>query len=339
MTTTALSRAGGFKLPQKYVPVLTTLALFIVMFTVGAIRYPAFGSGQVILNILVDNSFLLVVAIGMTFVILTGGIDLSVGAVVALGTVLCGTLIQKQGWSPYLVIPLVLLVGSLLGLAMGCIIHYFEIQPFIVTLAGLFLARGLCYAITTDSVTIDEPTFSKWAQGTLNLPGDMFLTTGAIVALIAVVIGFYVLHYTRLGRNVYAIGGSEQSALLMGLPVARTKVLVYTISGFCAALGGILLSFYTLSGFGSLAIGMELDAIAAVVIGGTLLIGGSGYLVGSVLGVLVLGLIQTLISFDGTLSSWWTKIFIAALLLAFILLQRLVFARGKMGGLSRGAAT
>ena len=142
-------------------------------------------------------------------------------------------------------------------------------------------------------------------------------------------IGAYVLHYTRFGRNVYAIGGSKQSALLMGLPVARTTVLVYTVSGFCAALGGILLSFYTLSGFGSLAVGMELDAIAAVVIGGTLLTGGSGYLAGSVVGVLVLGLIQTLISFDGTLSSWWTRIFIAGLLLVFILLQRLVFARNQ----------
>jgi galactofuranose transport system permease protein len=336
--TIAGRRAGGLKLPQKYLPVLATLVLLIVMFSIGAVRYPAFGSGQVILNVLVDNAFLLVVAVGMTFVILTGGIDLSVGAVVALGTVLCGTLIQKQGWSPYLVVPLVLLVGSTLGFAMGCIIHYFEIQPFIVTLAGLFLARGLCYAITTDSITIEEPTFSGWAQGTLDLPGGLFLTNGAIIALVVVAIAFYVLHYTRLGRNTYAIGGSEQSAMLMGLPVARTKVAVYTISGFCAALGGVLLSFYTLSGFGSLAIGMELDAIAAVVIGGTLLVGGSGYLIGSVLGVLVLGLIQTLISFDGTLSSWWTKIFIAALLLAFILLQRLVFARGRMGGLSRGAS-
>jgi simple sugar transport system permease protein len=299
-------------------------------------RYPAFGSAQVILNIFVDNSFLLVVAVGMTFVILTGGIDLSVGAVVALGTVLCGTLIQKQGWSPYLVIPLVLVVGAVLGLAMGAMIHYFEIQPFIVTLAGLFLARGTCYAITTDSITIDEPTFSGWAQATARV-GDMFLTSGAIIAIGVAIVGFFVLHYTRLGRNVYAIGGSKQSALLMGLPVARTTLLVYTISGFCSALGGILLSFYTLSGFGSLAIGMELDAIAAVVIGGTLLVGGSGYLAGTVVGVLVLGLIQTLISFDGTLSSWWTRIFIATLLLAFILLQRLVFARGKMGGLSRGA--
>jgi galactofuranose transport system permease protein len=330
-------RARGFKLPQKYLPVVATLTLLIVMFTAGALRYEGFGSSQVVLNIFVDNSFLLVVAVGMTFVILTGGIDLSVGAVVALGTVLCGTLIEKQGWSPLIVVPLVLLVGSTLGLAMGCIIHYFEIEPFIVTLAGLFLARGICYAITTDSITITDPTFSKWAQGTVEL-GGTFLTTGAIVALIVVVIGAYVLHYTRLGRNTYAIGGSAHSAMLMGLPVARTKVAVYTISGFCAALGGILLSFYTLSGFGSLAIGMELEAIAAVVIGGTLLTGGSGYLLGSVLGVLVLGMIQTLISFDGTLSSWWTKIFIATLLLAFILLQRLVFARGKMGGLSRGSA-
>jgi simple sugar transport system permease protein len=330
MTTAAIEsprRRRGFRLAPKYASVIATLVLFLVMFSVGAVRYPAFGSGQVILNLFVDNSFLLVVAVGMTFVILSGGIDLSVGAVAALSTVLCAVLIQKHGWSPLLVLPTVLLVGSLLGLAMGCMIHYFEIQPFIVTLAGLFLARGTAYAITTDSITINEHGFSKVAQATLRLPGGLFLTAGAIIALVASAAGFYVLHYTRLGRNVHAVGGSEQSALLMGLPVARTKVAVYTISGFCSALGGILLSFYTLSGFGSLAIGMELDAIAAVVIGGTLLTGGTGYLAGTVLGVMVLGLIQTLISFQGTLSSWWTKIFIGLLLLAFILLQRLVFAR------------
>lgn len=331
--------APRYRLSQKYVPMVATLVLFAIMFSVGAIRYPDFASGQIVLNILVDNAFLVVVAVGMTFVILTGGIDLSVGAVVALSTVLCAVLIQKHGWSPLIVLPLALLVGSALGFAMGCVIHYFEIQPFIVTLAGLFLARGLCYAITTDSITITQPQFVDVAQGTLRFPGDMFITTGVVVALAVVAVGIYVLHYTRLGRSVYAIGGNEQSALLMGLRVGRTKIAVYTISGFCSALGGILLSFYTLSGFGSLAVGMELDAIAAVVIGGTLLVGGTGYLAGSVLGVLVLGLIQTLINFDGTLSSWWTKIVIGLLLLAFILLQRVVFARGKMGGLSRGTAS
>jgi galactofuranose transport system permease protein len=320
-------RPRGRRIPHKYVPVLTTLALFVVMFTAGSIRYEDFASGQIVLNILIDNAFLLVVAIGMTFVILTGGIDLSVGAVVALSTVLCATFVQQKGWSPVIVLPLVLLVGACLGLGMGCIIHFFELQPFIVTLAGMFLARGTCYAISTDSVTINDPGFVRVAQGTIRF-GDMFITTGVVVALVAVLVGGFVLHYTRLGRNVYAIGGSEQSALLMGVRVGRTKIAVYTISGFCSALGGILLSFYMLSGFGSLAVGMELDAIAAVVIGGTLLSGGTGYLAGSVLGVLVLGLIQTLINFQGTLSSWWTKIVIGLLLLAFILLQRLVFARG-----------
>jgi len=128
---------------------------------------------------------------------------------------------------------------------------------------------------------------------------------------------------------VYAVGGSERSAMLMGLPVARTKILVYTISGFASALGGLLLAFYTLSGNPLHAIGMELDAIAAVVIGGTVLAGGSGYLLGTVLGVTVLGIIQTLITFDGTLSSWWTRIVIGALLFLFIVIQRLVTRRAR----------
>ena len=317
------------RIPQQYMPVLATLTLLVVMYVVGALRYPGFASGQVILNVFIDNAFLLVVAVGMTFVILTGGIDLSVGAVVALSTVLCATLVQRQGLPPAVVLPGVLAVGALLGFGMGCVIHYLEIQPFIVTLAGMFLARGACYAISVDSVSINDPAFTSIAQGTVYLPGDTFITTGVIVSLATVAVGLYVLHHTRLGREVYAVGGSERSARLMGLSVARTKVAVYTISGFCSALGGILLSFYMLSGFGNLAIGMELDAIAAVVIGGTVLAGGRGYLAGTVLGVLVLGLIQTLLTFQGTLSSWWTKIVIGLLLLAFILMQRLVFARTR----------
>ena len=317
------------RIPQQYMPVLATLTLLIVMYVIGALRYPGFASGQVILNVFIDNAFLLVVAVGMTFVILTGGIDLSVGAVVALSTVLCATLVQRQGLPPAVVLPGVLAVGALLGFGMGCVIHYLEIQPFIVTLAGMFLARGACYAISVDSVSINDPAFTSIAQGTVYLPGDTFITTGVIVSLATVAVGLYVLHHTRLGREVYAVGGSERSARLMGLSVARTKIAVYTISGFCSALGGILLSFYMLSGFGNLAIGMELDAIAAVVIGGTVLAGGRGYLAGTVLGVLVLGLIQTLLTFQGTLSSWWTKIVIGLLLLAFILMQRLVFARTR----------
>ncbi|GGL13480.1 sugar ABC transporter permease [Sphaerisporangium melleum] len=325
-TLTGRLRIGGQTIPRKYVPVLVTAGLFVAMFAAGSVRYEAFGTGQVILNVFVDNAFLLVVAVGMTFVILTGGIDLSVGSVVALSTMLAAVLL-RDGWPVVAVIGLVLVVGAVLGLGMGAIVHYFEIQPFIVTLAGMFLARGLCYTIATDSIPITDPSFTAFAQATIPLGGELWITPSVVAGLVVVVVAAYVLHYTRLGRNVYAIGGSEQSALLMGLPVARTKIAVYTISGFCSALGGLLLSFYMLSGYGLHAVGMELDAIAAVVIGGTLLTGGSGYLLGTVLGVLVLGLIQTIISFEGTLSSWWTKIFIGALLFVFILLQRLISAR------------
>ena len=321
-------RSGRVQLPQKYIPVLVTAGLFVAMFVAGGIRYEGFATGQIVLNVFVDNAFLLVVAVGMTFVILTGGIDLSVGSVVALSTMIAASLL-RDGWPAFGVIGLVLLIGAVLGLGMGAIIHYFEIQPFIVTLAGMFLARGLCYTIGTDSIPIENGTFTSFAQTRIDLVGDMWISPSVLIAVLVVLAAAYVLHYTRLGRNVYATGGSEQSALLMGLPVARTKIAVYTISGFCSALGGVLLSFYMLSGYGLHAVGMELDAIAAVVIGGTLLTGGSGYLLGTVLGVLVLGLIQTIISFEGTLSSWWTKIFIGLLLFAFILLQRLITARRR----------
>lgn len=334
MTTSATSR---MPVPQKYLPTVVTAALFVAVFVVGGLRYDGFASGQVVLNIFVDNAFLLVVAVGLTFVILTGGIDLSVGAVVALSTMVSASLVTNHGWPPLVAIALVLVIGSVLGLVMGAIIHYFEIQPFIVTLAGMFLARGLCYTIGTDSIPITDPVFTSLAQTKVGLFGELWISPSVVIAVAAVLVAAYVLHYTRLGRNVYAVGGSEQSALLMGLPAARTKIAVYTISGFCSALGGVLLSFYMLSGYGLHAVGMELDAIAAVVIGGTLLTGGSGYLVGSVLGVLVLGLIQTIISFQGTLSSWWTKIFIGLLLLAFILLQRVTSRRGPASALDRAA--
>ncbi|MEU4114212.1 galactofuranose ABC transporter, permease protein YjfF [Kitasatospora sp. NPDC028055] len=310
------------------IPLLVTSVLLVSMFTAGSVQYDGFFSGQVLLNLLIDNAFLLVVAVGMTFVVLTGGIDLSVGAVVALSTMVSAWLVEQHGWPPLLVIPLVLLMGTAGGWVMGWVIHTFEIQPFIVTLAGMFLARGLCYTISIESISITDPSYTAMAQTRIPL-GDLFISPSVLIALLVVAAAFVVLHYTRFGRNVYALGGSEQSALLMGLPVARTKTTVYAISGFCSALGGVLLTFYMLSGYGLHAVGLELDAIAAVVIGGTLLTGGSGYLLGTVLGVLVLGLIQTVISFQGTLSSWWTRIVIGGLLFVFIVLQRLITARRR----------
>ena len=312
----------------RYTSVLVTLALLVATFGIGSTRYRGFLSGQVILNLFIDNAFLIVLAVGMTFVIVTGGIDLSVGSVVALSTMIAASLLQT-GWSPPAVIAVVLVVGSTLGLLVGLVIHYFDIQPFIATLAAMFLARGMCYVISTSSISIVDPFFVEMANARLPLGPGLRISPSVIVALIVVVIAFIVLHYTRTGRTVYAIGASEQSAMLMGLPVRRTKVLVYAISGLCSAIAGVLFTFYTLSGYSLTAVGMELDAIAAVVIGGTLLTGGSGFVLGSVLGVLVLGVIQTIISFEGTLSSWWTRIVIGSLLLVFILLQRALAPRRR----------
>jgi ribose/xylose/arabinose/galactoside ABC-type transport system permease subunit len=316
------TRISVFQGKARYAPTLATVGLFVAMFAVGAVMYPGFLSGQVFLNLLVDNTFLIVLAVGMTFVILTGGIDLSVGSVVALSMMIAAALL-RAGWDPVSTIALVLLTGATFGLLMGLVIQVFEIQPFIVTLAGLFLARGLCYVISVDSITVTDPFFTAVAQARIPLGGRMFISPGVVIALVVVAIAFYVLHQTRFGRTVYAIGGGEASALLMGLAVPRTKVLVYAISGLCSAIAGVLFSFYSLSGYSLAATGMELDAIAAVVVGGTLLTGGYGYVLGSLAGVLILGIVQTFISYEGTLSSWWTRIVIGALLLAFILLQKL----------------
>ena len=302
---------------------LVTVVLLVAMLGIGGAAYPGFLSLQVMLNLLIDNAFLLVLAIGMSFVILSGGIDLSVGAVLALATMIAAWLLQVAHWPPALVIGLVLALGALYGACMGGLIHYFKLQPFIVTLAGMFLARGLCYLISIDSITIDDPLFMAVSQAQLPV-GDSFLSAGAVIALALLAMAIWLAHYTAFGRAVYAVGGGEQSALMMGLPVARTKVLVYAFSGFCAALAGVLFAFYMLSGYGLHAQGTELDAIAAVVIGGTLLAGGYGYVAGALSGVLVLGAIQTLIAFDGTLSSWWTRIVIGALLFIFCVVQRLM---------------
>ena len=322
------ARRGRDLLGSRYTPVLVTLVLLILVFVAGSTQYRGFASGQVIANLFVDNAFLIVLAVGMTFVILTGGIDLSVGSVVALSTMIAASL-ARDGWPPLAVVLVVLVTTSTLGLLVGLVIQYFEIQPFIATLAALFLARGLCYVISLDSISITEPWFTAMAQTRIPLAPGLSISPSVIVAAVVVIIAFFVLHYSRLGRTVYAIGGGEHSATLMGLSVPRTKVLVYVISGFCSGVAGILFTFYTLSGYSLTAVGMELDAIAAVVIGGTLLTGGYGFVLGSLLGVLLLGVIQTIISFEGTLSSWWTKIVIGSLLLVFIVLQRLLTARRR----------
>lgn len=307
----------------RFLPLIVTVTLFFAMAGFGGLRYDGFLAPQVFLNLLVDNAFLCIVAVGMTFVILTGGIDLSVGAVIALTTVLSAALVGRAGWSPLVVIPVVLATGALFGAAMGALIQYFRLEPFVVTLAGMFLARGIATLISVDSIGISDPVYAALAEFRLPLGARASLSLGALIALAVVAGGLWLAHATPFGRCVYAIGGSESSAVLMGLPVASVRIRVYALSGFCSALAGVVYTTYMLSGYSLHALGLELDAIAAVVIGGTLLSGGSGLLIGTLFGVLILGLIQTLVIFDGRLSAWWTRIVIGALLFLFCMLQRL----------------
>ena len=327
MSTPTLRRhpiapAVAERIRGRYLSPIASVILFVALFTTVIVRYDFASPAQVFLNLLVDNAHLIVLAVGMTFVILTGGIDLSVGSVVALSTVILAKTLQS-GWPAPIAIATVLIVGPLLGLLMGTVIEFFELQPFIVTLAGMFLARGLCYVISVNSLPIKNPVLRALGLNYVYLYEDKFIRWTVVIALIVVVAAVFVLHETRFGRTVYAVGGSRQSAQLMGLAVTRTQISVYVISGFCAALAGLLLGVQKLSGYSLNGVGLELDAIAAAVIGGVLLSGGVGFVLGSLIGVLVLGIIQVFVTAEN-LDSYWTRIMTGILLLVFVLVQRVL---------------
>lgn len=319
---------AGIKPNQGNASIYATIALFILLFVAGGIKYDNFFSVQVFSNLLIDNSYLIALTIGETFTILTGGIDLSVGAMVAFVSMITGSLLQK-GVNPIIVMIFVLFVGIVIGTTQGYLIQRFKLHPWIITLAGMFFARGAAYLISVDSISINNPMFSSIASFRIHLGQNAFVSINVIVSLLLVIAAIYILKYTKFGRNIYAIGGSENSAILMGLPVGKTKILVYTFSGFCSALGGLLYTIYTSSGYGLHCNGTEMDAIAASVIGGVILTGGFGSAIGPLFGVLTTGVIQNLIIFDGTLNSWWTKIAVGMLLFIFIALQRFIVIRNE----------
>jgi len=314
----------------RLLPLLATLVIFLVAYAVCYAQYPAMLSTRVIGNLLTDNAFLGIVAVGMTFVIISGGIDLSVGSVIAFAGVFIAVMLRDTSLHPVAVFSMLLLITTLFGASMGAIIHYLEMPPFIVTLAGMFLARGMAYVLSIDAVPITHEFYEYMQRLYWLMPGKGRLTLIGGLMLQVVIAGSVVAHRTRFGMNVYAIGGGAQTAALMGVPLARTTMAIYALSGLLAGLAGIVFSIYTSAGYSLATVGVELDAIAAVVIGGTLLTGGSGFVAGTLIGVLIMGLIQTYIIFDGSLSSWWTKILIGMLLFAFIVLQKgLVWTTAK----------
>jgi len=311
-------------------PLLTTITIFILVYVAGGQLYPAMQKPQVFFNLFVNNAALLIVSIGMTFVILAKGIDLSVAGMIALTSAASAALLV-QGINPVVVMILMLLMGIAFGLAMGSIIHYLKVEPFIVTLMGLFFARGMAFIITLSSLTIKDPFYRYLALTKLNIPlfEKAYVYIPSLVGPLLLLVAIYLANFTRFGRTVYAIGNNEQSAMLMGLPVARTKITVYAFGGFCSALAGSVFSISLLSGYGGYAPGMELDAIASVVIGGTMLTGGVGNVIGTLFGVLINGTIVSILQFNGTLSSWWTRIGVGLLTLIFIGIQSLFYMRKK----------
>lgn len=330
------------KIDGKVFLLIITIVLFLAMYLAGVIIFNSkgFAKPQVFLNLFISNAGLIVIAAGMTMVMITGGIDISVGSVVALTCMMLAWMMEVKGVGAVPALIIVLIIGLIFGLVQGFLIAYLKLQPFIVTLAGMFFARGMTAIISQEMISVKNELFLQWAKSKINLTflggavnkkgvvNYPFIYPSVIIALIVLVLVFVLLKYTKFGRTVYAVGGSEQSALMMGLNVRRTKLFVYVINGFLCSLGGFLFCLNTCAGFVEQAKGFEMEAIASAVIGGTLLTGGVGNVFGSLFGVLIKGTIETFITFQGTLSSWWTKITIAALLAFFIILQSL-FAKAK----------
>ena len=323
---------------------LITIALFFVMYIAGMIAYSSkgFTTVQTLCNLFLNNAALICVACGMTVVMLTGGIDISVGSLVALDCmVLCYGMANWNLSAPAAVL-LVIVIGVVMGVVQGFLIGYLEIQPFIVSMAGMFFARGMVSVISTDqlSITADiNQAFYNFANlritfpfgATINRQGVAiypYIRLGVVIAILVLIVTFLILRYTKFGRGLYAVGGSEQSAAMMGLNVKRTKMMAYvtcsiltTIGGICFCMNGLMASTTTADGF-------EMDAISSAVIGGTLLTGGVGNVIGSFFGVLINGTINALVQTDGRLASSWPNILTAALLCVFIVLQS-IFAKIK----------
>ncbi|NQX13788.1 sugar ABC transporter permease [Microbacteriaceae bacterium VKM Ac-2855] len=317
----------------ELLPTIASLIIFIGMIVYGEIAYGRILQANTLSNLLINNAHLIILAVGLTFVILTGGIDLSVGAIIAFSSV-TGVMLMNAGWNPAIALAVMILSGSLFGLISGVLIQYCNVQPFIATLAMMFLGRGLASMLSTTPERLPDDSPIRLLADPIKLidgpkVNDFVISGGVILALLIVAGAVFLLHRTRFGRTVYAIGGSEQSSTLMGLPVVRTKLWIYVISGTLAGIASVVYTSRLGSAQNITGIGWELDAIAATVIGGTLLTGGAGFVLGSVVGALVIGLMNVLITRDGGIPPEATTIITGGILLVFVLLQRAVMAKRR----------
>lgn len=318
-----------------------TIVVFFVMY-IGAVVIQGGGwrNPQAFFNILNANSGLIITSVGMSIVMITGGIDISVGGVVCLVSMCCAVYLDFGGGNIFVAILIALGVGLLFGLVQGFLVAYLDIQPFIVTLAGMFFARGMTTIVHTDPFNVENPALVALKDTRIIVPGlgtynrrgiyvDAYVEIGAVIALLVVILFFCLLRWTKLGRSFYAVGGNNQSALMLGINVKRTKFLSHLLCGLLAGVAGFAYFLHVGSGAPSHAAGMEMNAIASSIIGGTMLTGGVGNIIGTLFGVLSLSTIQDIVASAGLDEAWWTGITIAAMLCLFLVIQSVVMAKRR----------
>jgi len=339
---TAAKKSSWFKNVSDTNLLLTiTIVVFFVMYLAAMLLLGAgFLKPQAFFNILNAQAALVITSCGMSLVMITGGIDISVGGVVALVSMCCAVYLDFGGGNPYTAILIALAIGLGFGLVQGFLVAYLDIQPFIVSLAGMFFARGMTTIVHTNPFNVENEAFNKLKMTRVVIPGmgsvnkigkyvDAYVEIGVVVAVLIVIILFCVLRWTKLGRAFYAVGGNQQSALMLGINVKRTRFLAHLICSVLAGIGGYVYFLHVGSGSPSHASGMEMNAIASSIIGGTMLTGGVGNIIGTFFGVLSLSTIQNIVSSAGLDQAWWTGITVAAMLCIFLVVQSVIMARKK----------
>ena len=318
-----------------------TIIIFFVMYIAAMIFLGGgFLRWQTFFNILNTNASLIILSCGLSLVMITGSIDISVGGVTALISMCCAVYLDYKGGNVFVSVIIALAIGLAFGLFQGVLIAYLDIQPFIVTLAGMFFARGMTTIVNTNPFNVANESFTALKNTRINVPGlgfvnpkgiyvDAYIEIGVIVALIVVAVMFCLLRWTKLGRAFYAVGGKNESALMLGINVKRTKFLAHLICGLLAGIGGYIYFLHAGNGSAANASGMEMNAIASSIIGGTMLTGGVGNIIGTFFGVLSFSAIQNIVASVGLDEAWWTGITKAAMLCLFLLIQSIVMARKK----------
>ncbi len=346
MNNVKLRPAGSRRkaLNNNTILLMMTIALFVIMYAAGCIVYSSKGFArlQSFIDILKNNAGLICATCGMTAVMITGGIDISVGSLIAMNCMFLSVGIENWGLPAELLLPLMLVIGVVFGAVQGFCVGYLEIQPFIVTMAGLFFGRGMTAVLSTQQISIQNSPLMRTLSSTkiympfeigayLNKKGKLMVPNFSIyvvIAILCVIATFFILRYTKFGRSLYAVGGNQQSAALMGLDVKKTRFKAHVFCSFMASIGSICYVMNTMCGTTRQALGLEMDSIASAVIGGTLLTGGVGNVFGSFIGVLINGTISSLVKTNGKLNSAWPNV-ITALLLCFFIVIQAVFARLK----------